>query len=229
MLISKKGLVAHYDFANGSVNDLSGNGNHVNFNNATKVSDRFGKADNAYSFNGSSHFMTVPNSPSLNPTNGITLMAIFKINGFFAGNCLSNQVFGKGWNDFIQGFYIMRFTSLAGCNAPLDPSRVYLVGSYGDLSARGGASDMTKFVQTNKWYNVVYTHGDGISKLYIDGVLINSTSKDVTFTPNSQEMFIGKHGDPQYPYWFNGIIDEVRVYNRAICEGEVKLLNNLSQ
>ena len=43
----------------------------------------------------------------------------------------------------------------------------------------------------------------------------------------AQYLFIGKHGDPQFPYWFNGVLDEVRIYKGALCEGEVKMLYNL--
>src|ERR1700712_613024 len=42
------GLVAYYNFNNGTLNDSSGNGNHIIFSNAVKTTDRFGRAKNAY-------------------------------------------------------------------------------------------------------------------------------------------------------------------------------------
>ena len=48
--------------------------------------------------------------------------ATIKIKGYYSANCVNNQVFGKGCNDFINGFYVMRFGSTVGCNAFwLDP------------------------------------------------------------------------------------------------------------
>ncbi|MEO6314259.1 MAG: LamG domain-containing protein [Chitinophagaceae bacterium] len=217
------GLVAYYNFNNGTLKDSSGYDNHITFSNAVKTADRFGRANNAYLFNGSSSYMSVPNSVSLNPTKAITLMATFKIQGFYAANCSNNQIFGKGWNDYIDGFYALRFYSTPGCNMPLDTSKEVIYGSFGDLSARPSTATST-YVHTNKWYNVVFTYGDGQASLYIDGVLQKSVAESAWFTPNSQELFIGKHGDPQYPFYFNGIIDELRIYNKALCAAAVKQL-----
>jgi hypothetical protein len=43
----KCGLVAYYNFNNGNLNDSSGNGNNITFNNATPTADRFGNPNNA--------------------------------------------------------------------------------------------------------------------------------------------------------------------------------------
>ncbi|HKH62955.1 MAG TPA: LamG domain-containing protein [Flavitalea sp.] len=220
-------LVAHYNFNGGNLNDSSGNNNHIVFSNASKTTDRFGKSNNAYLFDGASSYMKVANSTSLNPTNAISLMAIVKINDFYRGNCGANQIFGKGWNDFINGFYVLRFGSLDGCNVPVDTTREAFTGSYGNLNTRAGALNSSNFIHTNSWYNVVYTYSNGESKLYVNGSLIHSSNTTAVFTPNSQELYIGKHGDPLFPYLFKGIIDEIRIYKKALCEDEVKLLNAL--
>ncbi|HET7000871.1 MAG TPA: hypothetical protein VFI33_06170, partial [Puia sp.] len=75
------GLVAYYNFNNGNLNDSSGRGNNIIFNNATVTSDRFGRAGNAYRFTGGA-YMRVPNSVTLNQTQ-ITMMAIVRMNGFY--------------------------------------------------------------------------------------------------------------------------------------------------
>jgi hypothetical protein len=223
------GLVAYYNFNNGSLKDSSGNNNHITFSNAVKTTDRYGRANNAYLFNGSSSYMQVANSTSLNPSTGITLMATFKPAGFYNGSCSVNQVFGKGWNDYIDGHYTLRFVSAAGCGAPTDTSREYPYGAYGNLNGRPSAAAETFYLHTNQWYNLVYTFNDGVASLYINGVLKSSVSANLLFTANSQDLFIGKHGDPQYPYWFNGTIDEVRIYNKGLCAAAVKQLAELKQ
>jgi len=223
------GLVAYYNFNGGNLNDSSGYNNQITFNNAVKTTDRFGRANNAYQFNGTSSYMQVPNSASLNPTNGITLVAIFKPTGFYSGNCTVNQVFGKGWNDYIDGHYTIRFVSAAGCNATVDTSREFAYGTYGNLSARPSAADETTNIHTNQWYHIVYTYINGVASLYINGVLKKTVTANAAFTANSQELFIGKHGDPLYPYWFNGAIDELRIYNKGLCATAVKQLYGLKQ
>jgi len=224
------GLVAYYNFNNGTLNDSSGNSNHIILNSgAVKTADRYGRANNAYLFDGSSNYMKAANSVSLNPAKAITLMATIKPKGFYSANCVNNQVFGKGWNDFINGFYALRFYSLAGCQNAVDTSREIFYGAYGDLSGRTGATDSSTYVHTNKWYNVVYTYGDGQCNIYVDGVLKKTLAQAGAFTANDQELFIGKHGDPQYPYYFNGAIDEIRIYNKVLCAAAVKQLYNTKQ
>jgi hypothetical protein len=229
----KDGLVAYYNFNGGTLNDSSGNGNTITLNNnAVKTADRYGRANNAYLFNGTDSYMKVANSNSLNSfTNQITIMATIKINGFYSANCVNNQIIGKGWNDFINGYYALRFYSTVGCQNTVDTSKEVFNGSYGDLNTRAADYDQT-FIHTNTWYNVVYTSSYGQSKIYINGVLksvSNATASSTSFTPNSQEMYIGKHGDPQYPYLFNGVIDELRIYNKVLPPRAVKQLYETKQ
>ena len=48
-----------------------------------------------------------------------------------------------------------------------------------------------------------------------------------TFT-NAYDLLLGKWNTPSYPYWFNGVLDDVRIYNRALTRNEVKQLYNSS-
>jgi hypothetical protein len=89
------GLIAYHNFDGGNLNDSSGYGNNITFSNATLTTDRFGKSNNAYLFDGASSYMGAPNSNSLNTSN-VTLMAIFKVNDFYAGPCHGNQIIREG-------------------------------------------------------------------------------------------------------------------------------------
>ena len=224
------GLVAYYNFNGGSLQDSSGYNNNITFNNATVTSDRFGRTGNAYLFNGSGSYMQVPSSASLNPDN-ITLFAIIKVNGFWNANCHANQILGKGYPDYINGFYTMRFTDINACSPPVDSAHEYFEGGYGDNNPQGtaaGATPDTIPVKKGVWYTLAYTFDGHTSNFYINGVLKDSRQKTVAFTDNTHDLFIGKHEDPLYPYWFNGVIDEIRIYNRALGQGAITQLYNLN-
>jgi hypothetical protein len=121
LLRPKDGLIAWYNFNGSTLKDSSGKNNHIIFNNAVPTTDRFGKPNNAYLFNGTSSYMKVNNSTSLNPQGKISLMAIVKLNGFYIGPCHSNQIFKKGFSDQRDGIYGLRISPMqADCNAPTD-------------------------------------------------------------------------------------------------------------
>jgi hypothetical protein len=77
------------------------------------------------------------------------------------------------------------------------------------------------------WYHVVGVYDGATSNIYINGVLENTVSDTGSITYNSDNLFIGQNGSNGER--FNGVVDEVRIYNRALSESEVKQLYNLGK
>ncbi len=226
------GLVGYYNFNGGNLNDSSGYNNNINFNNATPTTDRNGVANNAYLFNGSSSYMTVQNSASLNP-NSITLYAIFKVNGYYAVPFAhGNFILCKDW-DQANGMYDLQFSDFkSSLTSPPDTAHEEFLGAYGDNPGNTGALaayDTSTYVTTGTWYKLAYTFDGIAAKLYINGNLIETSTGSTTFNPNSGDLYFGSNADPSglYPFWFNGVIDEIRIYNRALSSKEIKSLANL--
>ena len=78
-----------------------------------------------------------------------------------------------------------------------------------------------------QWHHVVATISGTVGNVYLDGNL--DGSGDVGDIPtNALDIFIGTdHPSPKDPiahYWFNGMIDDVRIYNRALSTNEVQQL-----
>lgn len=221
----KEGLVASFNFNGSSLADGSGNNNNIVFNNTTAVADRFGKANNAFLFNGSNSYMQVKNAATLNPAS-ITIFAIFKPNGFYNGNCHANAILSKGYPDVINGFYGLRFTDFTSdCLSAVDTSKEYLSGFFGGA----GTTLQSQTVHTGSWYNVIFTC-DGISsKLYLNGALVSETPGGTAFVGNSHDLFIGKHEDPTFPYYFNGVLDELKIFSRPLSKLEIKNLSSFTE
>lgn len=221
------GLMAYYPFT-GNALDSSGNGNNATFNNATLTTDRFGNEGGAYLFNGTSNYMIVPNSSTLNPSL-ISMVAIVKPMGFYNGVCHGNVVFNKGDDDFsLPSRYRFRFYdglyNPGNCNLPVDNlHQNFSVDFAGNPAATG---PYTPYIVLNQWYTVVYTFDGTTAKLYVNGVLIQSTSTNVTYVPNTHDLYIGRLKDPSFPYWLNGALDEIRIYNRALSAQEVEFISN---
>jgi len=71
----------------------------------------------------------------------------------------------------------------------------------------------------NKWYHITGTYDGTYIRIFLDGVLIAEKEWSFTLDYNSRKINIGF--EPVNIRHFNGIIDEVRLYNRAISEVEI--------
>jgi hypothetical protein len=211
-------MVAYYTFTGGSLKDSSGNHNDIFFNNATKTTDRFGNANGAYLFDGASSYMQVKHNATLNPTS-ISLMAVVKLNGFWNGTCHGNEILMKGYQDQNQGLRVANNT--VDCNAPAaDTTREYVEAFYGDYPQVAGAGDTTA-AHTGQWMIVVFTYDGYESKLYVNGKLKKASAGTGIFTPNTNDLFIGRAENVNNLYWLKGVIDEIRIYNKALCASAV--------
>ncbi len=217
------GLVAYFPF-NGNVSDESGKGNNVIFNNATLTTDRNNNPNSAYQFNGVNSYMRIANSSALNPQL-ISICAIVKPTGFNSQIYHASAILYKGFQDQdLFNVYYMRFSDGPASTNP-DPTNpavdtMHQV-SYGSC-ARNATDGKEPYVHTNKWYSLVYTYDGAVARFYIDGNLVSSVTGTGVYQTGDSDLFIGRTNNPSFPYWFNGVIDELRIYDRTLSSGEVK-------
>ncbi|MFC1718156.1 LamG domain-containing protein [Candidatus Poribacteria bacterium] len=80
-------------------------------------------------------------------------------------------------------------------------------------------ADKTGYLSDSSWHHIVFVRSS-TSYMYIDGEVVGSTNALVDLDASSdQNLFIGKDPDPNY---FNGMIDELRIYSKALSENEVQ-------
>jgi hypothetical protein len=85
----------------------------------------------------------------------------------------------------------------------------------------GGASSGP--IMDNQWHHVAAVFDGSNSKFYLDGVLKETVPFSGTPALNTRDLFIGKHYS--LGRYFHGIIDEVRIYNRALSDTEILQLS----
>lgn len=220
------GMVAHWEFS-GNANDATSNGHNGTANNVTYTAGKAGIANTAALFNGTSSYVGVPYQTSLN-TSKFSICAVIKPTGYYTGLCQVNAVLRRG-GQYQAGSYAMDFWDNPfdnSCNVVDTGKNVF--GGYAGTVTVSTANTVWRYsptIVTQTWYCVVVTYDDTAFRMYIDGVLKHTVPKTGGSTGTSTEgLAIGANrfsNYTQYPYWLNGVIDDLRLYNRALSPAEI--------
>ena len=209
------GLVLYYSFDTDDgnvVHDQSGNGNDGKVMGAKFVTA--GATGGAMSFNGQSDYIRVPNSKSLEtPTFTISVWAKTRE----AVAQLPNRgIIGKLRIDENRNWYLIRQRDglIGGGVVGLTPD------DYCNLE-----TSADPFV--GKWGYAVLSYDGNSARFYVNGELV-SQHEGLIHRGNSLDLMIGADGfkrSSDEPEWlWNGFIDEMRIYNRALMADEVRAL-----
>ncbi len=80
------------------------------------------------------------------------------------------------------------------------------------------AYDSSHTLSLSQWHHIAGTYDGSTTSLYIDGVKVNSMSKTIQIGTNDLPLCIGgRLGD----HCFNGLIDNLCIYNRGLTESEI--------
>ena len=209
-------LVAYFNMneASGtSLKDFIGDGPLATiYNSPTRVA---GKQGNALSFNGSNQYADFPLTVNYSQ---FTVSAWFKANSFAGANARIVANEHTDTNNPHKGFQLM-FNN-GGTSGFFD------VGT-GSGSGNHASANWTKTLSTGTWYHYVGVYDGRTAYAYIDGSLVGSdsvsgsTSKPIT--ASGYNVNIGRNPEYNGDY-FNGAIDDVRIYNRALSADEVAAL-----
>jgi hypothetical protein len=84
-------------------------------------------------------------------------------------------------------------------------------------------------VSDNKWHHLVGIRPGSVIATYEDGVVANQASGNSGDTTNSVNLNIGQLTNAGSCCLYNGLIDDVRIYNRALSADEIKRLYNMGR
>lgn len=192
-LVFYDGLVVHLPF--------SGWAEQGTVNGAIIVSDRFFKDNSAFYFDGVDDDIAI--SPiDLSTSQQATFSAWIKPNAVDGAYEIIRQ---DGSPDFLLSFQgqILSFGLAAG-------------GIYDELDVTINPSDFLD----NRWHHITAVYDGSKKRLYRDAKLIgeNSHTGYIVFSPGANTRIGSQGGQNEF---FNGKIDEVRIYSRALSEAEI--------
>jgi hypothetical protein len=212
------GLVGYWNFDGGAthwntgkVDDISGQNNTGQLiNMSTTTSPTPGKIGQALKFNGSSSYVSVPDSTSLSLTSTFSFTAWVKpsVTGtrvIMTRNSSPNQ-------DDIQ----------------FDGSGNLYYRQY-PAGGNGFAFSTAAAVPTGVWTHVsiTYNASSNVMSFYINGAFVESHSPSATLLIEHNLINVGADKGQQDFLPFSGLMDDVRIYNRALSPTEVQALYNI--
>jgi len=204
--------MAAYGFKEGSgttVADSSGNGNTGTINGATWTTA--GRYGNALSFNGATSYVDLGIPASLKLTGSMTWSAWI----FATANPVDDgQIVAKSGNG--DDGWQFKTSPDTGPH------------TFGVVVAVSATSHVTRYSNTtralNTWYHVAGAYNAAARTLdvYVNGVLDNGVLRGAVPAAQydaAQNVNIGRRSGG---YYFQGTIDEVRIYNRALSQSEIQ-------
>ena len=197
------GLVAAYSFNEGtgtSVAGASGNGNVGAIANATWATT--GKYGKALSFDGSTARVNVANSASLQLTSAMTMEA-----------WANPAAVTNAWQDVIYKGDDNYYLEATSDRTRRPAGGAIIGGSYGEATG-------TAALTANTWAHLALTYDGTTVRLYVNGNQVASTAKTGTIRTSTNQLQIG--GDSIYGQYFQGLIDEVRVFNVARTQAQIQ-------
>ncbi len=219
-----QGLIMYLPL-NGNADDASKYLNNGTVYGATLTTGVSGLANTAYYFDGVNDYIAVPDAGKLNP-DYISLCAWIKAEDVPLHYA---EIFRKSKDlDASNEQYYLRLTN---STYPQAAVKVTPSGNTQYCAYDGGASwnsnTSTISASLSTWHFMVSTY-DGVAlNIYIDGILVSTSTftKGGPLNKCGAELRIGK-GWSQFPSFYKGKIDEVRIYNRALMDCEITELYN---
>lgn len=202
-------LVGYWDFDEGTGLTAHDSSSYANDGTIYGATWSTGKVVGALSFDGVDDYINIGDVPSLDISSAITLEAWAKTT-----KITNDTLISKDDDSANREYYFG--PSYDGNN----PGRVRWA-----LNTTSGFQviDTSKVVNDDQWHFVTATYDGSYIRTYIDGV--EDSSSPVSHTgliPNTNAPFqIGRKPNIGYEQYFQGKIDEVRVYNNALTQNEI--------
>lgn len=196
------------DMSGTTAYDRSGAGNTGTLTNGPTVTP--GKIGQALEFDGSNDRVAIASSgAALNLTSALTYSAWIYPQTFGGGSL--GRIIDKNVGN--SGVFLV------------DNSNITSGLGFG-YNGGGLVSSNSNAITLNKWQHVVVTYNSGTVAFYVDGTLNIGGLSAGGLASDTGAFAIGERSNGAADRGFDGYIDEVRVYNRALTAGEISALYN---
>jgi hypothetical protein len=214
--VPTNGLVGWWPF-NGNANDESGNGNHGMVNEATSSIDRFQALNSAYHLDGNGDYIYISNNFFDNGSAELSLSIWYKLDQLSNPNNgnSSHTLFNTSpHNGMSLG---MNFLSNSKYNLFLGNGTPAISWNTSIFNAQSNQN-----YTSNSWHHILLVKSGVTYLLYIDGVLDNTWTSNISILSYFYEMYFGSTDPSVSNEVILGSLDDIGIWNRALTECEIQ-------
>jgi hypothetical protein len=209
-----EGLVAFYPF-NGNAMDSTSNHRDGVLHGPTLTKDRKESVNSAYFFDGQDDYISVADHSSLDLTGNFAISLWALVSSTQVPHEGINDIIRK-WNGNTEGYPF----SISYLNPLADDQNEdkILYARYDDCG--NVPTSYSPTIENDEFNHIVLVKEGTKLRHYLNGSLIQEFTDNTSCTiANSADMTIGCRGN--LVRFFKGKIDDIRIYNRSITDGEV--------
>ncbi|MFA6457482.1 MAG: LamG-like jellyroll fold domain-containing protein, partial [Bacteroidota bacterium] len=198
---TKGNLLAFYPFT-GNANDLSGNNRNGIMTNVTSVADRNGIPGSAFSFDGVSSSIRIPNDNGLNVQNAIALNFWMTVGAFYNREQypVSHGNYSDRWKTSISNNRLRWTVKTTAGIKDLDSDSELLLDSL---------------------YNVTVIYDGKDMEIFLNGALDAFVPWNGAIGQTTKDLTIGQVLPDNNSYNLNGVLDDLRLFDYGLSMGEI--------
>ncbi len=200
----------------GNANDIAGTNNGTLQGGATATG--VGEVGQAFSFDGATGYVQIPDAPALKPTN-LTVEAWVRFSSLDStgsgGSPAGDQYIVFKQNSRSSNFegYFLGKTRISGQD--------HFTFQVTSVDGTDVELDSVSLVSTGVWYHVAAVRGSNYVQLYVNGNRESTNTVSFPQDYGTLPLYFGTSGQSYWDHKFSGLLDEVSLYNRALSSNEV--------
>ncbi len=179
------------------------------------------KINESYQFKGIKDYVDAGNDLSLNfGTGDFTVEAWFKLSSHPTNKDYGYPIVQKTNTDYTSGWWLW-VLNMTTYSPPYEHSTRLKFAVWGEDVSQSNGVGITA-LELNTLYHIVGVRGTNYVKIYLNGILECNNTRESVNSDSTENLLIGTWID--FGSYFNGTIDNVRIFNRSLSADEITAL-----